>query len=382
MRGGKIELIGKTWIFFLLSHFLFPMISLADYSFKFNPRISVSQVYDDNINLDHTNEKSDHMTTVSAGINMMVSSFNNSLIFNYAPTLVWYHENDENNTVRQAYTLNFWQNMAENVRFDLANTYFLSEEPLEPDEEVGSARVTRQKYQRNSGSVSLRYQFGPEDSLNFGYRHNLLENEDPTLDDGIIQNPFAMITYWPDIKNGLELDYIFTNANFWRDDGTEPGDDYTGHGAGIRYLYRFTPHASGSLRYHFTKRDFDGLTEDYNIHEGSINFEQDFSSELSLSLGGSLFTLVQEQSNDETDYTYNISLTKRLQRGGFTIGGRGGWREAYLEAERRGLILFWSSDLRLQYQPIKGYTPMWAASSGKTEIRRIGNGRPGGVIVG
>ena len=354
----KIVVKWKIFFFFVISFFLFPMICMAEYRFELTPRISVSQVYDDNIYLDNNNEKSDYLTTVSPGINLMISSLNRSLSLDYSPTWVYYDEYDENDTVRHAGNLDFWQNIAEHLRFNLTDTYLKSEEPLEETEEVEADRSTRDTYERNTGSASFLYQFGPEDTVTFGYRHSLLENEDVTLNDGKIQNPFANMTYWFDIKNGVELNYEFTDAKFSRDDGTEAEDDYTGHGAGIRYIYRFTQNTNGSIGYDFTTRNFDGGTPDYEIHEELIGFEHALSPDASLSLGGGYFTQKREGFGDETGYSYNASLAKRFQRGSFSIGGRGGWDEAYLEAERRGFTRYWSADSRLEYtfmQELNGY---------------------------
>ena len=98
----------KILFFFINSLFLFPMICVADYRFELTPRISLSQVYDDNIYLEATNEKLDYLTTASPGINMMISSINRSLSLDYSPTWVYYDEYDENDTVRHAGTLAFW----------------------------------------------------------------------------------------------------------------------------------------------------------------------------------------------------------------------------------------------------------------------------------
>jgi hypothetical protein len=329
---------------------LLPAVGFADYRFELTPRISVSEVYDDNINLDATNEKSDYLTTVSPGINLTMSSQRNSLSLDYSPTWVWYDKNDQNDTVRHAGTLAFGQNVTQHLRFNVTDTYTRSEEPLETYEEVESARSTRNTYQRNTGSVSATYQFGPEDTITFGYSNNYLENEDPTLDDGTIQDPFVSMTYWFNLKNGLDLNYGYTRAIFTRDDGLPPGDDYDGHAAGLAYTYRFTPGTSISLGYNLTTRTFEGITEDYRVHEAYAGFGYDFSADLSVSLRGGVFTQKNERSDDETGYTYDASFTKRFNRGSFAIGGRGGWDEAYLEAERRGFTRFWSANTRLNYR--------------------------------
>ena len=357
-EGGRIGLIRKRWLPFLVSPFLFPMACSAEYSFELTPSISVSRDYDDNIYLDDSNEQSDYLTTVSPGINLTISSLNNLIGLDYSPTWVWYDDEDQNDTVRHSGTLTLGQDFTERMRFELTDTYLKSEEPIEETEQVEGVRRTRDTYQRNTANASLSYQFGPENALTIGYMHSLLENEDVTIDDGTIQNPFAAINYWFDVRNGLELNYELTEANFSRDDGSEAGDDYKGHSAGLRYIYRFSAHTRGSIGYDFTNRNFDGLTEDYTVQEGSIDFQQEISPNLSVSAGGGYFAQANEQPEDETGYTYNASLTKRFERGSFTLGGRGGWDESYLEAERRGFIRFWSAETRLEYQlrePFGGY---------------------------
>jgi len=360
-------MIRKIGILSLVYLFLFPMISLAEYTFELIPRFSISQVYDDNIYLDNTNEKSDNLTTVSPGINMTISSLNRTLSIDYAPTWVRYNKYDQNDTVRHSGTLILGQELTEHLRFDLTDTYLKSEEPLEETEDVEGIRRTRNTYQRNTGSVSLRYLFGPENALTLGYGHYLLKNEDPALDDGAIQNPFSSITYWFNMKNGLELDYGLAKANFSRDDDAEVGDDYTGHATGIRYIHRFTPYTRGSTRYNLTTRNFEGDTEDYKVHEGALGFEHSFSPDLSLFLEGGVFTLKNERSDDDTGYSYDASLVKRFASGRFTIGGRGGWDEAYLEAERRGFIRYWSANSSIDYRLMEGLYS-YASGSFRREI--------------
>ena len=348
----------KILLFIATYFFLFPILCSAEYRFEIEPRISVGQLYDDNIYLDATNEKSDYLTTVSPGISIMISSINRSLSLDYSPTWVYYDEYDKNDTVRHAGTLTFWQNIAEHLRFNLTDTYLKSEEPLEETEEVVGVRSTRNTYQRNIAEASFLYQFGPENTLQCGYRHELLENEDVTIDDGTLKSPFAEITYMFNKRNGLELNYEFNDAKFSRDDDAMSGDDYTGHSTGIRYMYRFTPHIESSIGYNFTNRDFDGLTEDYAIHEGIVGLEYSFSPDVSLSLEGGFFVQKNEESEDETGSLYNASLEKRSERWNITIGAQGGWDEAYLEAEQRGFTRYWGANSRLEYrfmQKLNGY---------------------------
>jgi len=155
------------------------------------------------------------------------------------------------------------------------------------------------------------------------------------------------------VKNGVELNYGFTRADFWRDDNSIAGDDYDGHSAGIKYIYRFTPHTKGSIGYDFETRNFDGFSEDsedYDVHTGSVGFDHEFSPNLSLIAGVGYFVQKNDRSDDMDGYTYNASLIKQFERGSFSIGGRGGWDENYLDAERKGFGQYWSVNANADYQ--------------------------------
>ena len=337
--------------FCLLTRLFWPANTcFAQYQVEFTPSISVSEQYDDNINLEPENEVSDYITSVSPSIQMTVRSQKTDFNLAYTPSFVWYDEEDQNNTTRHSGTLNFDTQLSQYIRFMLTDTYLRSEEPLEDTEDIEGVRNTRNKYQRNTSHVGFRYLFGPENALNIGYNHSWLENDDVTLDDGTTQNPYANVSYWFDKKNGMELDYAYTKAIFWRDDDTLPGDDYDGHMAGIRYNYRFTPYTSMFIGYNFTNRTFEGTTEDYDVHEGSTGMEHAFSENFSMTIGGGYFKQENEITEDQTGYTYNANLTKRFEWGNFNIGGLGGWDENYLDAERRGFTRYWSAVAGVQYQ--------------------------------
>jgi len=171
-----------------------------------------------------------------------------------------------------------------------------------------------------------------------------------TLDDSITQTPFTNLTYWFDVKNGVVLSYRYTRADFSRDDESLAGDDYEGQAAGIRYNRRFSSRTSGFIGYDFTNRNFEGLSENYEVHDGSVGFEHAFSPDVSLSLAGGYFTQRRERSNDEDGYTYNASLVKTFERGNISIGGSGGWYENFLEVERRGFTRYWSASANIDYQ--------------------------------
>ena len=343
----------EIWIFpaviIAALFFCLPGMVLAQYRYEFTPGISLSETYDDNINLDPTNEIDDYITAVTPSIDLNILSENTDLTLYYAPSFVFYDENTENDTTRHLATLIWGQDLTQYIRFDLTDTYYRSEEPIEFDETIQGVRTTRQTYWRNTGEASLRFLFGPENALSFGYGQSYLKNEDPTLDDGKIQTPFANLAYWFNVKNGVDLNYQYTKADFSNEVLT-PADDYDGHAAGIRYVHRLNPQTSVFSGYGLTTRDFDGLSEDYEVHEGSAGFDHAFSPDVSIALAGGYFIRENERSDDFDGYTYDASLIKQFQRGSISIGSAGGWSEAYLDAESRGFTRYYSGNARIEYQ--------------------------------
>jgi len=356
------------YIFFLSLFISLPTVTplalAAEGRIEITPSISIREVYDDNIYLDPTDEKSDYTTEISPRINLDLLSEKSNLMFDYTPTLVFYAEESDNNTVRHSGTVTYNRDLTEHFDFHLSDTYFSTEEPIENREEAeesiedreragrveGVRNTERNTYQRNSFRTSLGYQFGPEDTWTVGYNNSFYANEDGSFDDGAIQSPFTKLAYWFNERQGIELNYEFTNADFWRDDNSDAQDDYTGHGTGARYIHRFTPHTSGSVDLNYTTRDFEGDSEDYNVIDSSLGFDHAFSPDLSLSAGIGFFIQQRENSGDTMGPSFNVSLVKKLEKGSFSIGGRSGWDEEYLDVEETGFSQYYAFDTKLQHQ--------------------------------
>jgi hypothetical protein len=327
-----------------------PFPAFAQFHYQLTPGISVSETYDDNIDFTPTNEESDYITGLTPNINFDILTERTNLAFNYAPTFVFYKNNKQNNTTRHLTSLTWGQELSRYLKFKLTDTYYQSEEPIEYSDLVLGVRTSRQTYRRNEGQASIGILFGPENTLNFGYSHRYLENEDPTIEDGKIQRPFASLGYWFNVKNGVQFKYEYLDANFSRDVGDEP-DDYKGQAAGGRYIYRFSPHTKAYLGYDFTTRDFT-IAEDFDVHEVSVGFDHAFSPDLDVSLAVGYFLQDSVVSPDESGYPYYALLTKRFERGTFTIGGTGGWDfyGDYIDPQNRGFTKYYSGNARFEYE--------------------------------
>jgi hypothetical protein len=340
-------------VMIIVTIFVIPSLSSAQAQVEFTPSLSLNESYDDNLYLDRSDKKYDYITTVSPGINLNILSQRGHLSLGYAPTFVKYNKEELNDTVRHSGNLALDQELTRHLSLDLSDTYIKSEDPIEETEGIEGVRDTRNPYWRNTFQVNLQSVIGTESVFSLGYKQVMLENEDITIDDGTTQTPFVTLTYWFNTKNGMELNSSYIEADFSSDDDTLSGDDYIGSDAGFRYLHRFTRHTMGFIGYDLAGRDFEGLSEDYIVHSGDVGLEHSFSPELSLALsGGYFFQEIDgtDGSDDTSGYSYDVNLTRLFERGSFSIGGQGGYREAYLEAERRGFTRFQGGNARFEYQ--------------------------------
>jgi hypothetical protein len=295
------------------------------------PSISVRETYNDNIFLTNTNEQSDFITAAIPSLTLNVLSEHTKLGMRYNPSFVWYDEFSENNTTRHQGTVSWDQQVTQYMSFNLSNTYLRSEEPLEDPEDFDAERRTRDKYWTNRGRASVGFVFGDENRFDVGYGRRDRETTDVTLNDSTVHEPFARMVYWFDVKNGIRLDYTYKDVTYSLD------DDFTSHEPGVRYLRRFSPQSIGYLAYYYAIRDFDGNTEDFVVHSGSVGLDHAFSPEYSISARAGYFMRVNDVTENSYGPSYSLFVTKAFARGSVTIGGDGGWEEAYL---RRGVTRF------------------------------------------
>ena len=328
---------------------LAPQQLFAKYETEFTPSVSISETYDDNIDLDKTDEISDWITALTFGINLNISSQKSNFILKYSPSIVRYNDNDENDSTRHALTFSSNMAISRYLEFNISDTYLKSEDPLEETADIIGVRGTRQAYQRNNGDANIRFTFGPSSMFMLGYRHSLLENDDKNIDDGTIADPYASYSYWFNVKHGIELNSGYTEADFSRDNNT-PKDDYSGLTEGIGYRYRLDPHSTMSIDFDFTNRDFDGDTTDYEVYEGTLGFEKNVSEDLSYNISAGYFIRQNDMDEDDSGLNADISLTKKINRGAFIFSGRSGWDEVYLESENRGFTKYQSVTSSFNYQ--------------------------------
>ena len=331
------------------------------YRIEVTPRISIKGEYDDNVTLLNNNPIADYTTTVSPGLKISADSGSNGLALDYEFGWVKYHKNTRNDYIRHSGNLEFWQKIGSQLTFRLTDTYIKSNDYLaDIDQFPVTQRVanTLSAYQRNNARAALDFQFSPQNHFVVGYIYNILDNDDPSLEDAREQGPFATLSYWFTQKDGLDLSYENFRYVYDQPDYYTNWKDLNAHNMRGAYVHKFGVRTDSSLYYSLSIRKSIDFPIQYEIHDVGASFAHSFSPSTSLSLGLGYYKPTGDTSLPgvpglNPGVTSSIGLTKRFRRGSVTLGAGTGWDDGLLEVIPRGFTKFGRAFGGFDYEPIE-----------------------------
>jgi len=344
----------------VLAIILFACIALSpsdvfavEKKFQWSTRITLSETYDDNINLDPHDKEDDWITTVGPGLTLAFLLEETEVRLSYDIYFSYYAKNNEDNDVRHSLTLTGLKGIpvAENVTLDLDESFTVSEEPVEVSQQTSSStRRSRKRYYRNTAGARVNYLFGREDSLYVGFRHRLLINEDSDYEDSQEFQPGAGMAYWFTIRHGVSLDYEYTRAEF------DASDDFDEHYGRFTFMYRFSPRVRTNIFYSYDSFDFKGTEEDYEVHSGGAGFDLEVTENSSLSLSGGYYYRDRERSDSNEGFSGSFLFSRTFARGSLDLKASTGYREQYIAAENLGFTEYYTASASLTYQLLERLT--------------------------
>ena len=346
--------------------------------FLFTPRVSVTEEYNDNIDLDRKNKKDDFITTVTFGGTLELLGQMSGLRFSYDPGYSFYADNDEFDSWRHNLFASAWHNFSRATRLEAFNYFLYSKDPLDNrdvENERGDivvqgddTRRMRDTFYRNQATARLSHQFGPENSSFVQFTHGLYKYDDPTREDTQEFMPSAGVTYWFSTWTGMELGAEYTRG-LYDEDTSSDFNNYLGR---LRLNQRISPRFGVFGEYKHIYRDFDdndvvaGEDLDYMVYAPSAGVFYKFDPTLTASLGAGWFYQQIEDGEDEQGPFLNADINKlwdyqrwniraRLTSGidseDFSSNTRG--FERFAQAELRGLYNFtrdFFGDCSLRYR--------------------------------
>jgi Putative beta-barrel porin 2 len=318
-----------------------PYVYAADILNQIHPYISVSGEYDDNINLTSNNRINDFITTILPGIKFSNMDAKSGIDLDVSVGSVLYDKNPNLNYISGSGSLNAKYMTSEHVNFYLQEAYLRSDNPREQEyftsaadnKYVLSTITQRSVYSRNVFAPTVEYQFGQESSIGVNYRNNIYQTEASISENSIENyiNPF--ITYWFDKRNGIHLDYAYTNGDF------EASPDLNGQKVTARYMNRLNQKATAFVEGAYTNQSFALSSIDYNIYEPSLGLSYIFTPSLKASAQIGYYWM--EYLNQDSKYnglTFKVDLanTDALALTTYVFSIQGGYTEDYFTSQNLG----------------------------------------------
>ncbi len=319
--------------------------ALADCEYSLVPGLSLVETYDDNIFLRSTDKTSDVTSVISPVAAFSLQCPRKGVSLSYQPGFVFYRRYSERNTVRHSANLSAFAQAGAYTRLDLSDTFYRTEEPQEPDETIYATRRTRNPYFRNSASMKVSHQFGPKDSLSVGYDDSLLDNKDPLVEDSRIHTPHVGLSYWFDVKNGLEWNGRYSIGDY------DQTPDFKQNSDSLAYTHLLSEESSVSVNYSYTGMNYDLPGTDYVIHSGNISCSTILWRHYAVSAGLGYYTFVPDRGDTSDGLSYNAALSRAQldERWSLSAGVQGGYRQELSDAENLGFVQFWSANGATSY---------------------------------
>ena len=338
----KTSLITHTVIISLL--LLCPHIVIA--AMQITPRVSAGVEYTDNFFLTNDNpgseKESEWITAISPGVTLDITGRTADLSLSYDPAYTMYDKYSDRDYWSHVVGLIGTWRTTRHLNMELTHDYLKTEDPI--DEEDLTIRRGRNPYTRNTTGARIDYQFGADNTAYVDGLYSFLENEDPAIEDSERYGGSAGVTYWFNIRWGIDLGVEDYRAEY---DESDDFEDLVGR---LRLNHRFNPHLTGFAAYQHTLHQFDDEINDYKIYDGSIGFEYAIDPSMDFTLEVHYFVRDFDVTEDESETPVNFNLTKRFQHGSLSLSGEGGYDRTTVSAENLGYYVYYGAALAADYE--------------------------------
>ena len=336
--------------------------------FQWGTRVTLSETYDDNIDLDKNHKKSDWITTVGPGVTLSVETEKTKAQLDYDVYYSFYARHPDDNSLSHALSLTGFKGIpvAEHFTLDLDENLTISEDPIQAN--TTSVQRSRETYYSNTAGGRLNYLFGPQDSLYVGFKHTYYDSTDSSVQGGYGYGPTAGMSYWFTVRQGISLDFSLWNGRFDHTEDTEGSDDFDEYRGSATYTYRFDPRTTANLSYTYDRFDYQnpgpGVVQlsgngqnsenvnrqDYVVHSGSLGLSHDFTEHFSASISGGWWYQVREDGSNAQGPNGSVSLTQKLEKGSLNLSAATGYNQQFFQAENLGLSQYSRVTASLSYQ--------------------------------
>jgi hypothetical protein len=323
----------------------------------FTPRISVTETYDDNIDLSPDNEESDWITVASPGFSLLLQSAKTDFSLDMTAGLTYYLQDSTRDTIRYTGRLSWDQKLAEYLSLNLSNTLTRSEDPVREDQgRIVDISSDRDVEYRNTGQASLSYQFGPQDSVTVGYRNTLLDSRSDQTEDSRSNQGFLDLSTWFVPQFGINLTSSFARWEFQqsKDFTGFPSEDFYLYQAGLTMNYQWQPQRITYARYNILYLDYDeehGIdNNNYIVHQTTVGFSSALGANTSLGASFGYWRRDINNENSEDGASLNANFNAQGEKATLNVQTDSGYDLDVGTSQNQGFSKYSDSSCNVSYQ--------------------------------
>jgi len=350
----KFNDIFTVWVSLFLIVLLTPPAFSAQK--QFTPLVTITEEYTDNFNQTRNNKDDEFSTRYQAVLSFEVIDKQNSFIIEYSPDYIDYMDKNEYDSWNHSVSLNAVLQPSKNTILTFSDSF---------DRSLSRTVRTNtfEKHDTNTGTASLRHQFGRNDYFSLSYNYAFDNYDTANQDEFKTHRPAAYIMYWFTPKFGLDLNASYSKTEYeisTNDLETLQGD--------LRFLKKINPHFNAYVRYAHTYTE--QTAGDHVVYNPSIGFEWNPTQDSGIVLGGGILFQEYENNSDadserfflEFDIYKNFVFSRRntlyitgssryndiseeAASLGFTINYQAGFLHTYRLTRRLSSELRWSYNL-------------------------------------
>lgn len=258
--------------FFVFLFFSAKMVSAYEYTPEFS--LSLSEEYNDNIFLAHTDRVDDFITYITPGIGLSIRSVNSELRLAYSPTFSYYKSNEDLNETSHRFMANGNFTLSNKLSLTLMDNFVKSSEisDIRAISNVGPITARRElTYNTVSGNIS--YKLRENLTYRLGASYFFTDYKEPGVTEVKAYSGNMGLDYRSSERTTLSANAIYTKYDF-RPDSDATEQDYT---LGVTYI--LTPTLTA------------GIT------------------------GGLAVTKIEDTGKSDTGVIGGVDLTKRFEKG-------------------------------------------------------------------
>jgi len=167
--------------------------------FDFEPQVSVTQGYDDNITSDEDNKMSDFYTDLKLGVNMTSQQRTHEIVFSGNLTQQVFAKERDFNNLRQDYSFRFSKELSRYDRFSVSDTYTRAED-TDVFEDLFGRVNDRYVYDQNRFSLEYSRDFSKQLSFALNYQNEYYSPDRADLSESTLN------------AGGIKADYYCSSA--------------------------------------------------------------------------------------------------------------------------------------------------------------------------